>query len=626
MKQRLLRILSVLCILALACGCLTLPAFAEEDIRVVTVQWNDDNDYEGLRPKDVTVTLGDESVTLNEDNNWYSEIKGAPGAQWSEPSYDKYAKTVSGTDVRVIQYSHVPEKLLPLNVSVVWDDNDDEYGIRPETVRVKLLADGVVAKSTETNQTKQWKVSWNNIYKNKKTDDGPAAITYSIEETEVPGYVASVSDKVVTYTLLKGTLKLKVFLNPPDGADIKGLHLKVSGPNGFSRDLFYKDVASGSVDFGKVRPGAYLVEDQNASSLIPDYVIDPAGSQVTDGVYVNAGDSKELTFKYTWKKGEVYKPEEGYNPEDNYKDLKIHVLGPYEYEREFTYDQFDENGKLDLGQLVAGTYVVYETNSEGLVRKYNLQSDSTTGVVTLVANNQEPAKLYNKYKPDYDIIDIPVTKIWNDNGNRDGNRPSSITVNLLANGTFDDSHNLTAEEGWQYTFTGKPTHDADGKEIKYTISENPVAWYDGSVNGYFVTNDYNPETTTASVYKIWDDNDNERNLRPNNIAVTLLPTGKIYMLTAANDWSLTVDNLPTKLNGEDVTYSWKEEETVGYVLAGTEVSGNSVVFYNHASNVPKIPEWMPQAKVPGDMWFIFEEYETALGGEILINHVGDCFD
>ena len=75
-----------------------------------------------------------------------------------------------------------------------------------------------------------------------------------------------------------------------------------------------------------------------------------------------------------------------------------------------------------------------------------------------------------------------------------------------------------------------------------------------------------------------------------------------------------------------MTYSWKEEETVGYVLAGADVSGNNVTFYNHAVNVPKIPEWMPQAKVPGDMWFIFEEYETALGGEILINHVGDCFD
>lgn len=43
-------------------------------------------------------------------------------------------------------------------------------------------------------------------------------------------------------------------------------------------------------------------------------------------------------------------------------------------------------------------------------------------------------------------------------------------------------------------------------------------------------------------------------------------------------------------------------------------------------NVPPIPKNMPKAKVPGNLWFIFEEYETALGGEILINHVGDCFD
>ena len=31
-------------------------------------------------------------------------------------------------------------------------------------------------------------------------------------------------------------------------------------------------------------------------------------------------------------------------------------------------------------------------------------------------------------------------------------------------------------------------------------------------------------------------------------------------------------------------------------------------------------------KTPGGGWVIFEEYDTALGGETLINHVGDCFD
>lgn len=635
MKQRLLRILSILCILALACGCLTLPAFADDDVKLVTIKWDDDNNYDGLRPEtDITVSYGGTAVQLNEANNWTNAITAKSGTQWVIPDVSGYTTSANGTDVMVVTYL-LPQATTFYEATVTWQDDENSNGLRPtKAPRITLMADGTPCKTPATVKlnTETTKIRWDNLYvyqqKGKRADD--KKIAYSIVADQVPGYTASVSGNKVVYTLEKGSLKLTTSLNPPTGADISGLHLTVSGPYGFSKELFYNDVAGGSYDFGEVLVGAYVVEDQNASGLIPGYVIDPDKSNVADGVYVDSDKDKEgtLNFKFTWKKEEAYTPEEGYKPEDNYKKLEFQVLGP-NYKNRFTYDQFDENGRLEIGNLLPGTYVVFETNPEGLVRKYNLQSDSTTGVATLVeANKDAIAKLNNKYEAGYDdeSINIPVTKIWNDNGNRDGNRPGSITVNLQANGTTVASHALTGDEGWQYVFANMPRYDDNHKEITYTINENPVAWYDGSVNGYFVTNDYNPETTTASVYKIWDDNDNERNLRPKNIAVTLLPTGKIYMLTAANDWSLTVDNLPTKLNGKDVTYSWKEEESVGYVLAGTEVSGNSVVFYNHATNVPKIPEWMPQAKVPGDMWFIFEEYETALGGEILINHVGDCFD
>ena len=640
MKQRLLRILSILCILALACGCLTLSAFAEEDIKLVTVLWEDDNNYDGLRPtsEGVTISYGGTSVTLNEGNNWTGTITAVSGTDWSIPTVSGYVKSESGADgVKVVTYrlskatSDGQGTETSYGATAKWADEGNAYGTRPATSpKITLLADGVPCRASADVKLNvdETSVSWTELNTFKKGTKRTEKIAYSVTADDVPGYTVSVSGNNIVYTLEKGSLKLTTSLNPPAGADISGLHLTVSGPYGFSKELFYNDVAGGSYDFGEVLAGAYVVEDQNASGLIPGYVIDPDGSNVADGVYVKDGEEKELSFGFTWKKEESYTAEEGYKPEANYKNLTFRVLGP-DYDKTFTYGQFDENGQLKIGDLLPGTYVVFEMNAEGLVRKYNLQSDSTTGVATLVEANKEAiAKLYNEYKPGFDdeSINIPVTKIWNDNGNRDGNRPGSITVNLQANGTTVASHALTGDEGWQYVFANMPRYDKDRKEITYTINENPVAWYDGSVNGYFVTNDYNPETTTASVYKIWDDNDNERNLRPKNIAVTLLPTGKIYMLTAANDWSLTVDNLPTKLNGKDVTYSWKEEESVGYVLAGTEVSGNSVVFYNHATNVPKIPEWMPQAKVPGDMWFIFEEYETALGGEILINHVGDCFD
>jgi hypothetical protein len=49
-------------------------------------------------------------------------------------------------------------------------------------------------------------------------------------------------------------------------------------------------------------------------------------------------------------------------------------------------------------------------------------------------------------------------------------------------------------------------------------------------------------------------------------------------------------------------------------------------FTNHFVNVPKVPPTNGNPKTPGEGWVVFEEYETALGGETLINHVGDCFD
>jgi hypothetical protein len=50
------------------------------------------------------------------------------------------------------------------------------------------------------------------------------------------------------------------------------------------------------------------------------------------------------------------------------------------------------------------------------------------------------------------------------------------------------------------------------------------------------------------------------------------------------------------------------------------------VLTNKVVKLVKVPADQPQPKVPGAIWYVFEEYDTALGGDILINHVGDCFD
>ena len=55
-------------------------------------------------------------------------------------------------------------------------------------------------------------------------------------------------------------------------------------------------------------------------------------------------------------------------------------------------------------------------------------------------------------------------------------------------------------------------------------------------------------------------------------------------------------------------------------------NGALTTFTNKVVKLVKVPADQPQPKMPGSKWVIFEEYDTALGGELLINHVGDCFD
>lgn len=627
MKQRLQRILSILCVLALMTGCMALAAFAEEEsvIKVITVQWEDEDNYEGLRPDKVTMQIGNTSVVLNEGNNWSGEAEAAANAQWTIEKPDDYAVSDFGSVAKTVIYRHAVKKTKVEGVTIEWRDDDNAAGLRPESVRINLLADNAICRAPRTVKGTTAD-PWENLPLYKK-GSATEKIVYTIGAADpVEGYAATVNGDTVVYTLLKGKLSVSA------PSDVDGLELVVTGP-----DPKVKGGAklTGSYDFGEVIPGAYVVQEINASSLAPEgYMIDAAGTQVGDAVYVNAGESKTLNIKVAYKEAEGEEPNE--DPLSETGSLTFEILGPNGYDETVTYSQF-KGGKYVLENLAPGTYAVIEKNPEGLVKAYSIKSDSVTGAVIAVGGNSDPAKLENKYEPaptpvpNPELINIPVVKIWNDESDRDGNRPDSVTVTLYANGVAKDTHQLTAAEGWSYTFRDLPDVDENGEKIEYTVNENPVEWYaatvSGNLNEYYITNNYTPVLTSASVGKAWDDGNNAQGIRPKSIAVTLLPVGEVYVLNEANGWNVIVSGLPTKINGEEVTYSWTEQEVVGYTRGSTTVDGISTVFTNRLYRIPEVPEDQPQPDVPkGEGYVIFEDYNTALGGAILINHVGDCFD
>ncbi|MDD7732527.1 MAG: Cna B-type domain-containing protein [Firmicutes bacterium] len=111
---------------------------------------------------------------------------------------------------------------------------------------------------------------------------------------------------------------------------------------------------------------------------------------------------------------------------------------------------------------------------------------STKGYEAAITGNQSQGfTVTNTYKTEK--IKIEGKKTWEDGDNVDGKRPESITIRLLANGVEKDSRKVTEKEGWKWTFSDLPKFEK-GKEITYTIAEDPVENYTSEVKGYDVTN------------------------------------------------------------------------------------------------------------------------------------------
>ena len=74
-------------------------------------------------------------------------------------------------------------------------------------------------------------------------------------------------------------------------------------------------------------------------------------------------------------------------------------------------------------------------------------------------------------------ITIKGQKIWKDDNNLDGLRPSSITIHLFADGVEINVITVTADVGWTFTFTDLPKTNEKGEVINYTITEDEVDHY-----------------------------------------------------------------------------------------------------------------------------------------------------
>ena len=213
---------------------------------------------------------------------------------------------------------------------------------------------------------------------------------------------------------------------------------------------------------------------------------------------------------------------------------------------------------------------------------YTVTEDAVAGYTSTVngynvTNNHTPA-----------TVKVSGTKTWKDNNNQDGIRPSSITVNLLANGQQVASKKVSASDNWQYSFDNLAAY-ANGKKITYTVTEDAVAGYTSTVNGYNVTNNHTPATVKVSGTKTWNDNNNQDGIRPSSITVNLLANGQQVAskkVSASDNWQYSFDNLAAYANGKKITYTVTEDAVAGYT---STVDGYNIT-NTHNPTTPKKPQ------------------------------------
>lgn len=177
---------------------------------------------------------------------------------------------------------------------------------------------------------------------------------------------------------------------------------------------------------------------------------------------------------------------------------------------------------------------------------------------------------------------------------------SRVKVYLLVNGEKkeDLSTILSDDNDWQHSFEDLPRKDENGKEILYSVKEEPVAGYKAAVSGtqdtkFTITNyPENEDMIAIPVTKIWKG----RGKPAKKIQIELLANGEAVdsaTLDVSNYWQYTFFGPKTE-NGEDVNYTVREVEVPGYTSTVENLidSGRGFIITN-TSNTPPEEENTP---------------------------------
>lgn len=472
--------------------------------------WKDENNQDGKRPTSVTVKLladgqdTGKTLELTEANGWAGSFKDLDADKGGTPiQYTVVEVTVAGYTSEItgdaasgfaIINSYSPETV-DVKATKNWDDANNQDGKRPTKITINLLADGekVASKEVQAAADGTWTVEFTKLAKYKAGKE----IKYTVTEEAVAEYEATITDFTITNKYAPKEIDYKVTKVWKDANNQDGKR-----PESVTVQL-YKKVGNAdpvAVEGKKLTLTAKDKTDDNtwvaSFTNLPQYeagkeiaysikeVDVPAGyeASVTGQVVTNTYNPETIVLSGTkvWKDN---------NNQDGKRttSVKVQILNGDKVVQEIEVSE-KTGWKFESKKLPK-----YENGKE---IKYTVKETAMTEYkATITTDKDGKYTITNEHTPEKTAV--KGHKIWKDEDNKDGIRPASITVKLLADGK-ETGQTATVSEtsGWTYEFTGLDRYQ-EGKEIAYAVEEvNVPDGYTASVEGYNITNTHTPEKPT----------------------------------------------------------------------------------------------------------------------------------
>ena len=588
----------------------------------VNKNWQDNDNQDGKRPEKITVKLYRnnenepvETATIDASSDWkyvfsklpkYDEDKQEITYRVVEVTVPEYNTEYEISDNEVEIYNHHTPETTEVSGSKTWDDADNQDGVRPDSITVKLFADGTEVTSKTVTANDNWSWSFTGLDKyNSGTE-----IVYTISEDTVADYTTVVDGYNITNThtpektIISGS-KTWNDNNNQDGKrpDSITVRLFADGTEVTSKEVTANDNWSWSfTGLDKYNSGTEIVYTISEDE-VADYTTVVNGYDVTN---THTPEKTTITGSKTWDDADN---QDGKRPDS----ITVRLLADgrvVSHKKITEKDNWSWNFE-DLPVYEKGEKITY-TIKEDSVENYETKLDGYN--------------IINTHKTE--TTSVSGTKTWNDNNNQDGVRPDSITVELLktVNGTTtsmgENYKQVLTGNKLDYSWSNLPVYEA-GERITYTVKEvgeekGKIAGKNGKEykveydsTGMNITNSYEPEKTEVSGRKTWVDYDNKYNSRPESITVRLFADGTEVTsktVTANDNWKWLFTDLDKYNSGTEIVYTISEDTVSGYK---SKVTGYNVTnTYTEAPKGTITMNWdiqsTTESPIPVDVVFVLD--------------------